>query len=194
MFSADPKARAALTPGTIYATSGEEGWIYYGQVTPSKLIGFFRHRSREISAPDEVLVAPIMAIVAVIHHSIGQALRTGRWKKFGKYDLHPELLKPVSSVQWPVGTLMVTVWGGGRASYDTTIDDPAIQDMEIIAGWDAIYHIPKRLTADFGAEPAEWHVGGPVRRQRRMTEEYARRFPDMPWHQLPPNWVPTTVR
>jgi hypothetical protein len=135
-----------------------------------------------------------MTRIGVIHHSIGQALRAGHWKKIRKCDVHLELLKPVSSVQWPVGTLTVTVWGGGHASYNTTIDDPAIQDMEIIAVWDAIYHIPKRLTADFGVEPAEWHVGGPVRRQRLMKEEYAKRSPDIPGHQLPPNWVPTTVR
>jgi hypothetical protein len=194
MFGVDPKARAALTPGTLYAIAGEEGWIYYGQVTPNKLIGFFRHRGRGISDPGEVLAAPIMARVAVIHQSIGQALRAGHWKKLGKYDVHPELLKPVSFVQWPVGTLMVTIWDGGRAGHETTIDDPAIQDMEIIAGWDAVHHIPQRLTADFGVEPPEWHVGGPVRRQRRMKEEYAKRFPEVPWHQLPRDWVPTTVR
>ena len=71
---------------------------------------------------------------------------------------------------------IVTVWTE-TGSYKTQIDDPAIQDCEIIAAWDAVYHIPARLTADFGAEPAAWHVGGPVWRQREVMKERERRFP-----------------
>jgi hypothetical protein len=70
------------------------------------------------------------------------------------------------------------------------VEDPVIQDMELMAVWDAVEHIPARLTADFGAEQADWHVGGPIWRQRRVKEEMAARF-DERWHQLPSDWVPT---
>jgi len=63
-------------------------------------------------------------------------------------------------------------------------DDPEIQDFEVMAAWDAMAHIPGRLKADYGAEPADWHVGGPLWRYRQVRQEYARRFPQ-PWHQLP---------
>ena len=76
-----------------------------------------------------------------------------------------------------VGTLFVGV-SDGDADYDTRVEDPAIQDMEIIASWDAEQHIPARRTADVGPEDAPWHVGGPVWRERRVKEDYARRFPD----------------
>ena len=95
-------------------------------------------------------------------------------------------------VQWPVGTLLVGV-SDGDAEYDTRVEDPAIQNMEVIASWDAEQHIPARLTADFGKETALWHVGGPVWRERRVKEEYARRFPEAPWNQLPPDWVQTNI-
>ena len=95
-------------------------------------------------------------------------------------------------VQWAVGTLVVGVLDGD-AEYDTRVDDPVIQNMEIIASWDAEQHIAARLTADFGKQDAAWHIGGPVWRERGVKEEYARRFPDAPWHQLPPDWVPTDI-
>jgi hypothetical protein len=66
--------------------------------------------------------------------------------------------------------------------------------MELMAVWDAEHHIPARLTADFGTEKADWHVGGPIRRERQIKEERARRFSDQPWHRLPADWVPTEIR
>lgn len=79
-------------------------------------------------------------------------------------------------------------------NHDTRVDDPDIQDMELIAVWDAEHHIPGRLVADFQAEEAEWHIGGSIRRERQIKEEMARRFSNQPQHKLPAGWVPTTVR
>jgi hypothetical protein len=93
-----------------------------------------------------------------------------------------------------VGTLTVTVNLDGAAAYEARVDDPAIQDFERMAAWDAEQHIPARLTADFGAEPAEWCIGGPIWRERRVMEEMARRAPDAPGLRLPADWVPTSRR
>jgi hypothetical protein len=194
MFEALPKARAGLKPGTLYALLGEQGWIYYGQVNPEKSIGFLRGRSRSLRAPEDVLACPILSVVCVSFPSIGRALRAGEWKKLGRFPVHPELEVPPAIVQWPVGTLVVTVWTGGEDHYDTRVEDPAIQDLELMAVWDAHYHVPGRLTADFGAEEGEWHVGGPIWRERRIKEEIARRCPDQPWHQLPTDWVATNAQ
>jgi len=191
MFDADPKARADLRAGTLYAIAGESAWIYYGQVTLDKAIGFFRRREHNLAGPEGVLSSNVMTTVVVAYPSIGQALRSGRWKKLGRFPLHKELQKIRYSVQWPAGTLNVTVWAGGKPSHDTRVEDPAIQNMEIMAVWDAEYHIPPRLTADFGEEEAEWHIGGPIWRERKVKEETARRFPDQPWHRLPQDWVQT---
>jgi hypothetical protein len=66
--------------------------------------------------------------------------------------------------------------------------------MELMAVWDAEHHIPSRLKADFGAEKGEWHVGGPILRERRIKEEIAARSTaDQPWNRLPSDWVPTEV-
>lgn len=194
MFEADPKARADMKPGTLYAVAGEGGWLYYGQVTPEKTVAFFRHRGREFDAPEAVLPKPVMCVVSVAYPSITRALRAGAWMKLGRHALSDAAAEPRLSVQWPVGTLTVTVWSGGEAKYDTRIDDPAIRDAELMAVWDAQHHIAARLTADFSPEEAEWHVGGPMWRERRVKEEMARRFPDQPWHQLPSDWVSTSVR
>lgn len=180
--------------GTLYAITGEGGWIYYGQVAPDQSIGFFRRRDHEIAAAEDVVNSPVMTGVYVAHPSIGRALRAGRWKKLGRFALSGRLSAPRTRVQWPVGTLNVTVWLGSAPSYETRVDAPAIQDLERMAVRDAEQHIPQRLTADFGAEEAEWHIGGPIWRERRIKEEMARRFPDQPWHRLPSDWVPTSVR
>lgn len=194
MFGSDPKAREDLKKGTFYAISGEAGWIYYGQITGDKSVGLLRRRDRQIANPDEVLHSPVMAVVAVSYPSIGRALRAGKWKKLGRFPLHQALSVPTRSVHWPVGTLIVTVCSGGDELYYTKVDDPEIQNMELMATWDAVAHIPARLTADFGAETAEWHIGGPIWRERKVKEEFARRFPEMPSHSLPDDWAPTTDR
>lgn len=194
MFEAKPTVRADLTAGTLYAVTGDFGWIYYGQVTSEKKIGFFRRRDRQPFAVDVVLATPVMAVIVVSYPSITRALRAGLWKKLGRFPVVEELAAPRPSVQWPVGTLMVTVWVGDGPVYDTRVEDPSIQDMELMAVWDAAEHIPARLTADFGAEEAAWHVGGSIWRERRIKEETAARCRDQSWHELPIDWVPTDVR
>ena len=194
MFEEKPTARADLTAGTLYAITGSGGWIYYGQITPEKSVGFFRRRDRQLAEVDEALASPVMFVTTVGYPSITRALRSGRWKNLGRFSTVSELVALRPSVQWPVGTLDVTIWLGDRSDHETTVDDPAIQDMELMAVWDAEEHIPARLAADFGAEQAEWHVGGPIWRERRVKEEMAVRFADQEWHQLPADWVPTTVR
>ena len=94
----------------------------------------------------------------------------------------------------PVGTLKVTVWEGAETIQETRVEDPAIQDVELMAAWDAQDQVPARLTADFGAEEPSWHVGGPIWRERKVKEELAKRFPEQARHQLPPEWVPTAAK
>ncbi|MFA9201341.1 MAG: hypothetical protein ACEQR8_09195 [Cypionkella sp.] len=191
MFESNPKARADLKLGTLFAVVGEAGWIYYGQVTPDKSIGFFRRRDREVADVPTILSSPVMAIVLVTHPSVTRALRAGLWHKLGRYDLVETLRAPRRTVQWPEGTLHVTVWEGAETIDQTRVEDPAIQGLERMAAWDAEDHLPARLTADFGAEEPEWHIGGPIWRERRVKEEMARRWPAQAWHQLPPDWVKT---
>lgn len=194
MFEGQPTARADMTAGALYAVAGDAGWMYYGQVTPEKKIGFFRKRDRDLADPAIVLDAPVMSVVSVAYPSITRAIRAGRWKKLGRFPIVQALIDPRPSVQWPVGTLTVTVWLGDEPNHDTRVDDPDIQDMELMAVWDAEHHIPGRLVADFQAEEAEWHVGGSIRRERQIKEETARRFSHQSQHQLPADWVPTTVK
>jgi len=195
VFQGDPKARADLKVGTLYAVLGEGELIYYGQVTPDKSVGFFRRRDREVADVQAILSSAVMAVVTVAYPSITRALRAGLWHKLGRYPLVEALRAPRRVVQWPVGTLSVTVWEvGAETAHETRVEDPAIQDLERVAVWDAEHHIPARLTADFGAEPPKWHIGGPLWRERRVKEEMAKRCPGHPWHQLPPDWVATEPR
>ncbi|TDK65961.1 hypothetical protein [Sapientia aquatica] len=190
MFSPAPNARGSLKPGTLYAIAGEDDWIYYGQVDQGKKIGFFRFRSKQLVLNEEILTNTVMSRVNVVYSSIGSALRKGSWKLLGIGAIHKELLHSLSVVQWPVGTLTVTIWTDGKKSGETRVEDPKIQDFEIIAGWDAFYHIPGRLRVDFEGDDSNTMIGGPIRRERRLKEESARRAPNMPYHQLPPDWVP----
>ncbi|MEN3976462.1 hypothetical protein [Emcibacter sp. SYSU 3D8] len=194
MFTNEANARADMKQGTVYALIGENSWIYYGQVTADKSVGFFHRRDRKVGDIQSILSASVMCVIPVAYPSITRALRAGTWCKIGRYDLAEALRLPRSLVQWPVGTLDVTIWQGGTIVGQTRIDDPGIQQLELMAVWDAQYHIPERLTADFGAEQSGWHVGGPIWRERKVKEERARRFPDLPYHQLPADWVPVDVR
>jgi hypothetical protein len=192
LFATNPKAKASFAAGALYAVDGRDGWVYYAQVTPMRDFGFFRFRSHVASEPDAALASEVMCRIGIYFPSVGQALRQGYWQKLGRAPLHSVLLQPQIYVQWPVGTHEVTMWKVSATdaprhphieTINTTIDDPTIQDMEIATAWDAIYHVPGRLKADFGSEPGDWFVGGPIWRQRRIAAEMARRFPDAPAHQ-----------
>lgn len=47
MFEPKPTARADMTAGTLYAVTGEGGWIYYGQVTPEKKVASGDYHSKQ---------------------------------------------------------------------------------------------------------------------------------------------------
>ena len=191
-FQAGANVRASFAAGALYAVDSGEGWVYYAQVAPTRDFGFFRFRSRTTSESAAALASGLMCRIGVDYRSVGEALRTGKWLKLGKTGLHPELRRPNVYVQWPIGTHEVTVWTvkaveiSRRRSietYETVIDDPAIQDFEVAASWHAVHHIPERLKADFGTELAAWHVGGPVWRERRVAADIAHRHPDQAIHQ-----------
>ena len=93
MFNADPKSKADLKAGTLYAIVGASSWVYYGQVKEDKALGFFRRRDRNPAASEEILASDVMATVAISFPSIGRALRSGCWKKLGRFPLHKELQK-----------------------------------------------------------------------------------------------------
>lgn len=183
-----PKARGDLKPGVLYGIDGGDSYLYYGQVAPNKHIGFFRFRSREVLVQN-ALAAPLMSRFIVNNPSIGTALRAGKWINLGRQGLRPELLEEPVMVQWPAGTLTVTLWKGRDILGNTVVHDPEIQDLEIIAAYHATDHVSPRLRADFCETADAWAVGGSIRRERLKRQDMAARFPHQPWHQLPTDWV-----
>ena len=190
-FSPLPRSRADLRPGTLYAIDGGDSFIYYGQVAPEPLLGFFRFRSRVVSVA-EALSSEIMSRFAVDRSSIGAALRVGKWLGLGRHRLRAELNEEPILVQWPVGTLRVDLWKGSAIVGSANVHDPEVQHLEIIASYDAIEHVPARLRADFDQPGDAWMVGGSVLRERLLKQDLAARFPDKPWHNLPAGWVPAS--
>ena len=189
MFEAEPKARADMQVGTLYAISGVRNHIYYGQVTADKSIGFFRRRDEYLAHSEDIFSSSIMSVVTVAYPSITRALRTGVWKKLGRFELVSQLSRVPGRVHWPVGTLLVTVCGDDDSEYETSVDDPSIQDLELMTVWDAEHHIPSRLEADFEQNSESWKTGGTVLQKRLQIQESAKQFPDKPWLALPENWV-----
>ncbi|MFZ5667882.1 MAG: hypothetical protein ACOY4K_00130 [Pseudomonadota bacterium] len=182
--------RAVTTPGTVYEVDGQAGWIYVCQVANDGTLGFLRIRSATPEAPEFTRDLPLFSRFLVATPSIGRALREGQFRKVGPKALHPDLAFKQATVLWPVATTHVSAFAADGTAFETTVDDPAIQDFEVMAVWDAIHHLPARLVADYGTEPAGWHVGGPMWRERRVHEEYARRFPNQARRQLPVGWIP----
>jgi len=188
-FAPAPRARAKFEAGSLYAIDGGDSFIYFGQVAPNGQLGFFRYRSRDASA-EEALEAPLMSRFSVNRPSIGTALRQGKWTYLGRYAIRPELNETPVVVQWPVGTLEVTLWRGREVVGVTRVHDPLIQDLEIISAYDAVYHVPNRLQADFTQDKDAWSAGGTIRRERLMKQDLAARQNAQPWHLLPSDWVP----
>src|SRR4051812_14688286 len=70
MFEENPKARADLRAGTLYAIWGPADWIYYGQIAADKSVAFYLRRDRHIAAAGDVLISPIMSRMGVDHGSV----------------------------------------------------------------------------------------------------------------------------
>lgn len=83
----------------------------------------------------------------------------------------------------------VTVWKGSRRVKDTKVHDPEIQNLEVMAVYDAELHVLGRVKADFTERPDFWSVGGPIWRERVQKERMAALNPEQPWSKLPDDWV-----
>lgn len=129
-------------------------------------VGFFGYRSRELADTEIALESEIILELTVGHPSIGRALRSGMWKKLGAFPIGQSLAINRPRIHWSdadqrMGQTQVRVVDLARSeSSVTSIDDPAIQYLELAAAWDAEYHIPKRLSVAFGdKEPAPYALG-----------------------------------
>lgn len=199
MFGPNPAARSDLKAGTIYAVAAPDGSIFFGQVCADKSFAFFRARETRPVSFEPSASMPVMSRFSVNLPSVGDALRAGIWMRTGRAALSPELELENTYVQWPVGTLNVQVWRGPAIISRTRVEDSAIQDIERMSAWDADAHVPLRLLVDFAPDdaarvsPTAWAVGGPIWRERRVREEYARRSPGGP-RDLPLDWVATSQR
>lgn len=189
MFEAIPNAKANLKAGAVYAIYGPDDWIYYGQFGKDKSMGFFRLRTRDLADEGEVLRSTLMCRFAVSYQSVGRALRSGNWKYLGTFPMYEALAIVRETIQWPVGTLDVSVWRDGKEVATTTVDDAAIRRSEIMAAWDAIYHVPERLKVDYDGAELGNTIGGPIWRERLIKQEFSKQFPEMPFHKLPTGWV-----
>lgn len=190
-FKPASNTKANLRPGALYAIDGGDSYIYYGQIAPDKSLGFFRYRSTTITKGDDVLAREIMSRFGVNYQSIGIALRSGQWLSLGKYPVHDELTKTPKLVQWPMGTLDVTIWQGNKVLCKTKVHDPEIQNFEVIISYDAGNSVPKRLVEDYEPSEESWKVGGSVLRMRIKKEKLAEQSDNQPWHILPESWVHT---
>jgi hypothetical protein len=193
MVEPHPKARAILQPGALYAIESEPGRVHYAQAANHTDFGFFDLETQTVGEPRHILASALLFRVLVRRSSVGAALRAGTWDYLGIHPLPATLQAPLTLVQWPVGTLEVTVLEGGKKIRSTRVDDPSIQDLEIFAAWDAVFHIPGRLRTEFRIEPFDPFLMGPIGRMRRAREENARRYPDDPRQALPPDWVATSA-
>jgi hypothetical protein len=160
--------------------------VYYGQIAGNKQFGAFRHRGEAITS-EAALAAEIMSRFCIDLPSVGRALRSGAWAFLGRYTLRQELKREPVLVQWPVGTTTATLWEGPKQLTNVAVWEPSIQNLEVIAAYDAEYHVPQRLRADFEQPADAWRVGGSVLHNRLQRQDLASRFPNQ--HQLPEDWV-----
>ncbi len=187
IFRPDSSARADLRAGVVYGVDGGDGWVYHVQVDAHRGVAAYRFRSTAPD-PEAALAQPVMSRFCVAPASIGRALREGCWQKLARYPLPPALTIFPDTVQWPAGTLVVSVWSnGGATQRDARVEDPSIQELEVVAVFDAVSHVPARLVAEY-LDDDESHLRGSVWHHRRQFEALARRFPG---RSLPPGWVPT---
>jgi len=174
-FEPDPKARGSTRPGTVYAVSGSENWIYWAQVKSEFEIGFFDYRSKDHANTNNALKSEVILELTVNIPSIGRALRSGVWKKLGVFPIGQSLAINRPRIHWShvdreMGRTQAHIIDLTRSEPAvTSIDDPAIQGLELAAAWDAEFHVPERLAVAFGdREPAPFALGN-VAFMRRKT-------------------------
>lgn len=176
-FEPDPKARGSTRPGMVYAVSGSEGWIYWAQVKSELEVGFFGYRSRELADTEIALEAEIVLELTVGHPSIGRALRSGKWKKLGLFPIGQSLATNRPRIHWSdadrrMGQTQVHVFDLTKNEPSvTSVDNQAIQHLELSAVWDAEHHVPERLAVVFGdKEPKPYALGNIAFMRQRMAD------------------------
>lgn len=168
--SSKETTRAKLKSGYLYAVRGADNLLYVGQVAGQNMVGFLRWRG-EVADVDAAFKSTLMFRCGVFRDSIGRALRSCAWTVVGYRELHPQLQDDPILVQWPNFSTQAWLWRGAHAFGHTTIDDPSIQQLEVIGAWDAEYHIAQRLPAEFNDDELGWQWRGRVadiRLQRAM--------------------------
>lgn len=165
-FEPDPKARGSTRPGTVYAVSGPKAWIYWAQVKSDLEIGFFNYRSKDLANTINALKSDVILELTVNIPSIGRALRSGVWKKLNVLPIGPSLAINRPRIHWSavdreMGRAQAHIIDLTRSEpVVTSIDDPAIQGLELAAAWDAEFHVPERLAVAFGdSEAAPFALG-----------------------------------
>lgn len=165
-----------MRPGTVYAVSGIDSWIYWAQVKSELEVGFFDYRSHELADTDKALRSPIILELTVNLPSIGRAVRSGVWKKLGTFPIGQSLTINRPRIHWPdadrkTGQTQVHVIDLTKnESGVTSVDDPAIQGLELAAAWDAEHHVPARLAVEFGDREAAPFALGNVAFMRRQMD------------------------
>ena len=153
MGSARTQAKASWIPGTLYAVDGGEGWIYYGQVSASKgNIGFLRHRTRDLDTRPEIPAYPLMSRICIAWPSLGRAL-AGQAVALAQPCRAAFRDSPARTASLCARLIRITCRRGmteDRAgqpgtilrTWHTRIDDPEIQNFEVMSVWDAEHHLP----------------------------------------------------
>lgn len=147
------------------------GRTIFAQVDPWRSIAFFNAVAFTRDRLGDTLRTNPMCILHVNWQSVGRALRTGAWCALGVHPMSDLLRSPKRFAHWPGFSETLVIWSGTSPEAVFRHDDPDVQDIELMAEWDAETQVSQRLEHELGLQ-LHPKVTGPVWRERMLRASF----------------------
>ncbi len=167
---ASMRAGDRMLPGTVYTVTVGDRTVF-AQVDPWRSVAFFKSQTETGNPLQASLLKQPLCALHVNFQSVGRVLKTGAWRALGVHPMSEIVRSPKRFAHWPSFSETLVVWCGTSPERVLRHDDPEVQDVELMAVWDAQIQVPKRLEDELGIQ-FHPNMTGPVWRERILRASY----------------------
>lgn len=148
-----------------------DGRMVVAQVDPWRSIAFFDALGFTTDHLQGALSTRPLCILFVNAPSIGRAMRAGAWQPLGLHPMSDIVRSPKRHAHWPAFSETLVIWSGTSPEAVLRYDDPTVQDVEVMAEWDAQTQVPDRLQHELGLRLIP-KITGPIWRERVLRASF----------------------
>lgn len=149
MVKTKPSNRQRRKVGNFLAILDVEGVYYFGRELRGGVVAFYDLKMKNIPEVSKIAQTNVLFSVPVMDY----AIKNGRWKIIGNYELEENLAKSSNFYMQDVITGSFSIYKEGGQIIPATRSE--IEGLECAAVWDP-EHIESRLRDHFAGVPNIW--------------------------------------